>query len=120
MNREKISQIVNKALTGMVSLALKNKLLLSITDEIVKTCGDEPQVSWTKVEDDLPREIIHNGRKLRNPEVLVMIKDATYPTSLYFDEEREEFYDTGMFGNKIYYRVSYWSQMPAPPTEEGR
>lgn len=117
MNREKISQIINRALTGMVSLALKNKLLPAITDEIVKACGEEPQVSWTKVEDALPREIIHNGIKLRNPEVLVMIKDSSYPTSLYFDEEREEFYDTGMLGNKIYYKVSYWSQMPAPPKE---
>ncbi|MBQ3573660.1 MAG: hypothetical protein IJA16_03585, partial [Clostridia bacterium] len=113
----KICQAVNNALTGRLTLALKNKLVRAITDEIVKTCGDEPQVRWTKVGDDLPREIIHNGRKLPNPEVLVMIKDSSYPTALYFDEKCEQFYETGLYGNKIYYQVSYWSQMPAPPEE---
>lgn len=76
---------------------------------------------WIPTEYRLPdRELEEFREKFGwegDPELLVMIKGAKVPTTLYYNEEGE-FYSIDTDGNDTYYVVTHWMSMPTPPAAE--
>lgn len=76
---------------------------------------------WIPVEERLPyAEWDEHVAKYPDEdlEVLVMIKGAKEPTTLYFNDEGEFYAYDGYCGG-TFYLVTHWMLKPKPPKEEG-
>ena len=99
-----------------VCKAVVDKLVNRPEDVLI--ASDACAGMWIPTEDRLPdRELEEFREKFGwegDPELLVMIKGAKVPTTLYYNEEGE-FYSIDTDGNDTYYVVTHWMPMPFPP-----
>lgn len=72
---------------------------------------------WISVKERNPdKEWLEFGEET-GLEVIVMIKDAQHPTTLFYDGH-DGFFDYGFDEEKIYYAVTHWMPLPEPPVED--
>lgn len=75
---------------------------------------------WIPVTVRLPDKELEEHREKNDEddlEVIVMIKGAKEPTTLFYDEEGE-FYGVFEDGETVFYLVTHWMPMPNPPKND--